>query len=245
MIAGKTAETRIFIPDGMRKAFHFAENHDGLKWDDAALDRMLAAALRWLSENPIVPTTAQEQHLINKWHDERGDFPTYDEAVRHTAVEFQRIMFAAPEPEPMHPVLAEWMADADAKGVDKATKCNYRRLFDRAFQAGRESNAQGNAAPEVDRVDYYRLTPDGYYVPIGGPVDTNPDVVNEVAESVRPFADVLFKKSPVQDRLEEDTALKSLLISQDDEHEGYYRPSEFNRRLREAYRMGKESAVQK
>lgn len=37
-----------------------------------------------------------------------------------------------------HPILAEWLADAKDKGVDQATQVNYRRLFERAFEAGRK-----------------------------------------------------------------------------------------------------------
>jgi len=48
------------------------------------------------------------------------------------------------DPNDMHPILKAWMDDAEAKGVDEATKCNYRRLFERAFQAGRESKGGGN-----------------------------------------------------------------------------------------------------
>jgi len=39
---------KIVVPEGMREVFHKAENHDGYKWDDAVLDHMLEAALRWL-----------------------------------------------------------------------------------------------------------------------------------------------------------------------------------------------------
>lgn len=40
-----------------------------------------------------------------------------------------------------HPILADWLKDAQAKGVDTATQTNYRRLFERAFNAGKESVA--------------------------------------------------------------------------------------------------------
>ena len=37
-----------------------------------------------------------------------------------------------------HPILTEWLADAKDKGVDQATQVNYRRLFERAFEAGKK-----------------------------------------------------------------------------------------------------------
>jgi hypothetical protein len=178
----------------------------------------------------------------------------------------------------------------------------------------------------VDRIDYYRRTPDGAYTKMDGPVDVKPDfgqpgqripaidysrvpsgplrtdgpvetmpkpvceyeycttenarkmdanppegdgweevhekfergdfsetrtwrrkrtAVQEVAEAVRPFADAFFKKSPVQERLEADSALNELLIDEQGDREGYYRPSEFNRRIRAAYCVGKGLAVSK
>jgi hypothetical protein len=39
-----------------------------------------------------------------------------------------------------------------------------------------------------------------------------------------------------------DEPIKDLTVSEQDEKEGYYRPSEFNRRVREAYRRGREEA---
>ena len=86
----------VTIPKGMSEAFHKAENHEGFKWDDAVLDAMLSAALRWLSENPIVPTDGEAKEI---WRDTGLCNEVDDDELRCIVVEWQRRMFLAPEPE--------------------------------------------------------------------------------------------------------------------------------------------------
>lgn len=91
---------KIKVPEGMLEAFHKAENHHGFKWDDVVLDKMLEAALRWLSENPVVPTEEQLDDLI-KGFTEELDTMQPNEAVPSPsawcAVEWQRRMFFSEE----------------------------------------------------------------------------------------------------------------------------------------------------
>ena len=59
-----------------------------------ATTKCLEAALRWLSENPIVPTSRQERELVDSWIKETSLGKT-----EHLVTEWQRRMFLAPEPE--------------------------------------------------------------------------------------------------------------------------------------------------
>jgi hypothetical protein len=82
------------VPEGMLKAAH--EANFSL---DAPVRQIVEAALRWQSENPIVPTQEQYEELHKKWR--------YDGITKaSSAIEFQRIcrawqrqMHLAPEPE--------------------------------------------------------------------------------------------------------------------------------------------------
>ena len=82
--------TMIKVPEGMLKAalerwpLHGDEDH-------RTLDR-LEAALQWLSENPIVPTSEQSEELA-----ERSGISTGN--VQYALSLWQRRMFLAPEPE--------------------------------------------------------------------------------------------------------------------------------------------------
>lgn len=83
--------SKIKVPEGMLKAFHRSEAHDGLKWDDNVLENMLEAALRWLSDNPIVPTRDDVLKMNRGWH--------FEVEIISAITEWQRRMFLAPEPE--------------------------------------------------------------------------------------------------------------------------------------------------
>jgi hypothetical protein len=56
----------------------------------------LEAALRWLAENPIVPTDMQCEAMYTSSLNDRRGSTGY---VREFSVEWQRRMFLAPEPE--------------------------------------------------------------------------------------------------------------------------------------------------
>lgn len=59
-------------------------------------------------------------------------------ALTERGFEFRPVVSGEPEPK-VHPILQEWIDDAKSKGVEPATIINYIRLFERAFQAGKDS----------------------------------------------------------------------------------------------------------
>lgn len=89
---------KIVVPDGMRKAALKAiESANAVELGvEGGAKIVLEAAFRWLSENPIVPTEKQEKEM-DQWARAR----MAREPIRPAtfAVEWQRRMFLAPEPE--------------------------------------------------------------------------------------------------------------------------------------------------
>lgn len=99
------AKRKIVVPEGMLKAAV-----DGsVKWCDRDSsdqlsipqhDAILEAALRWLAENPIVPTQEQIEDVWNfviKADAKTWIYPTLG-AVPEAVIEWQHRMFLAPEP---------------------------------------------------------------------------------------------------------------------------------------------------
>jgi hypothetical protein len=101
-------QRKIVVPEGMLKvAVAAAWSHIGFSHPQASIRVQkeieesfrvsLEAALRWLSENPIVPTDAQlELFLTAQGLPNTG---TFRSALSLFAGYFQRRMFLAPEPE--------------------------------------------------------------------------------------------------------------------------------------------------
>ncbi len=188
-----------------------------------------------LAENPIVPTETQ-------WKSLRLQCNLSDKML---AVEWQRKMFLAPSeviPPSITYALHGWI-------FTEKQNLALKELIDR--NTGR-SAAYGTFYSSL--ADTGGQVPEdcGFYIPASATVtgvkmeaQCGQSPVQEVAEAVRPFADVYFKKPPIQERFEENETLKELLIDEQGDREGFYRPSVFNQKLREAYRMGKEAAVQK
>ena len=87
-------EKKIKVPEGMLKAGRDVV-FSGIVYQGYVHD-VLEAALRWLSENPIVPT--EQQALAMKVSKERFEFDPW-EWVRWGACEWQRHMFEDTEPE--------------------------------------------------------------------------------------------------------------------------------------------------
>jgi hypothetical protein len=88
----KMSEKRYIVPEGMLKAVQNALVgywHDHTVTSDSSITVVLEAAVRWLSENPIVPTEQEYRDFGVKF-----DF----QGVKCIA-EWQRRMFLAPEPE--------------------------------------------------------------------------------------------------------------------------------------------------
>ncbi len=91
------SEKRYVAPGGMRQAAHdsLAQTSidDAQGWS-AAIDRLLEAALRWLSENPIMPSDAQVTNVLDEANDPGEPMRTLLPALLQ---EWQRRMFLAPE----------------------------------------------------------------------------------------------------------------------------------------------------
>lgn len=86
------SDKKIVVPEGMFDAAMEAVQAIPMRGNVGSIDRVngaLKAALRWLSENPIVPTKEQ-------WDELRRTCWVPDELQ---AVEWQRRMFLAPQPE--------------------------------------------------------------------------------------------------------------------------------------------------
>lgn len=98
------SETKYVVPDGMMKAayneFFKAASLNGRPsvTDGERLLYALEAALRWLSENPIVPTSEQLYSTIGKLPVAMCDI-VWTERDRAMIAEWQRCMFLAPEPK--------------------------------------------------------------------------------------------------------------------------------------------------
>jgi hypothetical protein len=81
-------ERKIMVSEGMLSAAMVAVS--GKSWSQLGLvEKMLEAALKWLSENPIIPSIEQAVDMYDK-------FPV--NTTRNCCVEWQRRMFLSPEP---------------------------------------------------------------------------------------------------------------------------------------------------
>lgn len=83
------SERKIVVPEGMLKAAWDTEAPFLLK---SGIKSALESALRWLSENPIVPTDEQ----VESFSTEPMSVTAWAKAW---AAEWQRQMFVAPEPQ--------------------------------------------------------------------------------------------------------------------------------------------------
>lgn len=94
------SEKKIVVPEGMINAVDAALSLErGWRHElpaGIARDATLQAALRWMSENPIVPT---EQQALDMATGCKFDSFENWELVRWGACEWQRRMFLAPDPE--------------------------------------------------------------------------------------------------------------------------------------------------
>lgn len=85
-------ENKYVVPEGMMSAGMTS----GAGCGDYSCNLILATALRWLSENPIVPTDAFLQEMLRKPFFRNGDWT--DPQVFRFCEEWQRRMFLAPKP---------------------------------------------------------------------------------------------------------------------------------------------------
>jgi len=110
-------EKKIVVPEGMLRAAWHAQlpaDNPTFEWDEGDelnrkfYRRIFEAALRWLSENPIVPTLEQTESMRHLFHITDKPLSVY----QNVAVEWQRRCFLAPEPEVPEDVKELLWADA-------------------------------------------------------------------------------------------------------------------------------------
>lgn len=94
-------KTRIIVPEGMSSSggTALAGMFGYPKPEPRHIDEancVLRAALRWLTENPIVPTEKQFAKLYDELSEVNDGRLTY-----RAVVEWQRVMFSAPKPNPV------------------------------------------------------------------------------------------------------------------------------------------------
>jgi len=138
-------EKKIVVPEGMLKA---AQDSRGAYADTNTrliLSRGLDAALRWLSENPIVPTLDQMQDLDEATLDVRPSSGDGYAMSRARIVEWQRRMFLDPEPE-VEPLTMYIMRHFDDVELDKQT---LRNRAEAAVSDFREHENRNVPEPEV------------------------------------------------------------------------------------------------
>lgn len=144
-------EQKIVVPDGMLAA----------AWQDIAAamkERIFVgviggvaelhvariaveAALRWLSENPIVPTDEQWRAL-----NEERQWPDNSNRRRWLVIEWQRRMFLAPEPEIPNEIedLLPFPPDVVIPGDDlyRQVKAHLDNVATQAFRRGQKAGPQ-------------------------------------------------------------------------------------------------------
>jgi hypothetical protein len=150
------SEKRYVVPEGMLKAVmrQLNPNPSVVASSEAvavymdSLRGSLEAALRWLAENPIVPTEAQ----LLKMQRERGLVPNgaldWTQAETDWLIEWQRRMFLAPEPEypAINDLLQIGLTSATLNPTTTNLACTVRQWNDairEAYRRGLEVGKKG------------------------------------------------------------------------------------------------------
>jgi hypothetical protein len=96
------SDKKIVVPEGGLRAAQRALNirlrnkpQDLIYTTESSAELILEAFVRWLSENPIVPTLEQTENMRHLFHITDKPLSVY----QNVAVEWQRRMFLAPKPE--------------------------------------------------------------------------------------------------------------------------------------------------
>ena len=119
-------EKKIVLPEGMLKAAMDDIGERRGTYGGRIIEGALEAALRWLSDHPIIPTDTQMQAL---WDDSVGAGPFG--TAKFAAVNWQRRMFLASEPE-----VPEEIKDLMLVGVnEEVSNKNIIEAFRRGKQA--------------------------------------------------------------------------------------------------------------
>ena len=123
-------EKRVVVPEGMYDA--------AMKYQDSGIQcgAALEAALRWLSENPIVPSVEQCD-AIRDVLGPREDLMQWQ--VKEVAFEWQRRIFLAPEPNPLDDlyIFPNQFIPVDLKVDISANDVNVR--INEAYRRGQQS----------------------------------------------------------------------------------------------------------
>lgn len=132
------SDRKILVPDGLRRAAGRALND--LDPEGYMILLGLEAALRWLAENPIVPTVQQQDAMVK-----RKD--SYAQAERNAyfySVEWQRRMFLSPEPDEIPKELHDltWRNSQGSAGKVSLTFTELDERILEAFNRGRKSSAK-------------------------------------------------------------------------------------------------------
>ena len=121
------SETKIQVPEGMLKAIRgrYVGNDNCGRY-------ILEAALRWLSENPIVPTDGEAKAI---WRDTGLCNEVDDDELRCIVVEWQRRMFLAPD----GPDVSQWTCQLSGYTFTQEEAdaiCEYVRTASHPIRAG-------------------------------------------------------------------------------------------------------------
>jgi hypothetical protein len=137
------SEIKYIVPQGMLDAARKELSDVGFRKDVICYDaeRMLEAALRWLSENPIVPNDEQAQCL---WISQILEGNTYSdqELARFCVVDWQRCMFLAPpEPDQLEEIEDLLWRNKVITPSDETIEENDRRIVE-AFRRGQKAGSR-------------------------------------------------------------------------------------------------------
>jgi hypothetical protein len=122
------SEKKIQVPEGMAKAASDAT----AAFSMCHVMKCLEAAMLWLAEHPIVPT---EEQALNMWMKKKLPFEQW-EWVRWGASEWQRRMFAAPEPE-VPEAIKDLLSEKVGGTLDGVPDADERVM--EAYRRGKES----------------------------------------------------------------------------------------------------------
>jgi hypothetical protein len=128
---------KILVPKGMatagRLAFgEFYGFRDPKELHGGAVEFVLQEALRWLSDNPIVPTPKQIEDMVRSWHG-KCDVSDFVVLVMH---EWQRRMFLTPELEV--PEAVEDLMWGSGKANEDDDRCHNEDVIE-AYRRGQQS----------------------------------------------------------------------------------------------------------
>jgi hypothetical protein len=127
------SEKRYVIPKGMLEAAILSHPFDTRT---KFLPEMLEAALRWLSDNPIVPTAKQSAELESLCR--LNDEPMCMDAIFYCS-EWQRRMFLAPEPEVLTDIKDLLLSESAPQSHAYFRPDTYNQRIREAYRRGQKS----------------------------------------------------------------------------------------------------------